>query len=324
MSRDDFDIPDLGPAEPDRVTPSPSSTGATTASDVQPPPVKRSGGWFQSFLLILLVAACSGLGYWGLTMYEQLQAERESVAELQAQMKEMRGLLNLAETSAQKSGDTLLDQVTSMSKAAQDKYKHFDSEIAKLWAIAYQKNKPELEKQAKQITGQSGQLKSLDKQLKSQDTQLKAQAGKFSEQAKAIAAQTKALNAVKESLAVQQKKITVMSAEVNKSKSSVKDLVSADLKKVRSEVVAAQTAMRLSEEAMTDEQAMLTASLRKLTDRTAALENGQRKNGLERRVKNNEDAVRAYDATRRELNRNLLQIKKKINELQLAVEKQVK
>lgn len=319
MSRDDFDIPDLGPAEPDRVAPSQSNTAnkAAVASDIQPPPVKRSGGWFQSFLLILLVSACSGLGYWGLTMYEQLQTERASVAELQTQMKEMRGLLNLAETSAQKSGDTLLDQVTRMSKAAQDKYQHFDSEVAKLWAIAYQKNKPELEKQAKQLTAQSSQLNA-------QKTQLKAQTTKLSEQTQLIAAQTKALDAAKQSLAAQQKKISAISAELNKSQSSVKSRVAADLKKIRAEVAAAQTGMRLSEEAMTEEQATLTTSIRTLTDRTAVLESGQRKNGLERRVKNNEDAVRAYDATRRELNRSLLQIKKKINALQLVVETQVK
>ncbi|WP_370279434.1 hypothetical protein [Pontibacterium sp.] len=311
MSRDDdFDLPDFGPAEPERV-----STNNRHVDVVNPPAqtVKRSGGWFTSLMLILLVASCSGLGYWGLTMFEQLQAERKAVAELQQQMKEMRELLNLAESSAQKSGDTLLDQLTSMGKAAQDKYKHFDSEIAKLWTVAYQTNKPELEKQAKQLAEQK-------KQLAEQGKQLKAQSDKQAGYVQQIAAQKKALDEAKKSLAAQDKKLSTIAGKLDQSQSTVKSLVDAELKKSRSDLAATQTAIRLSEEALTEEVATLTASMRKLTDRIAALESAQRQNGLERRVKNNEDAVKSYDATRRELNRSLLQIKKKINELQLKLE----
>lgn len=319
MSRDDdFDLPDLGPAEPERI-------GANNRHvDVVTPPaqtVKRSGGWFTSLMLILLVAACSGLGYWGLTMFEQLQAERKAVAELQQQMQEMRELLNLAESSAQKSGDTLLDQLTSMSKAAQDKYKHFDSEIAKLWTVAYQTNKPELEKQGKLLSAQNSQLAEQKKQLADQGKQLKAQSDKQAGYVQQIAAQKKALDEAKKSLAAQNKKLTAIDSKLSQNQSSVKSLVDAELKKSRSDLAATQTAIRLSEEALTEEVTALTTSMRKLTDRIAAMENAQRQNGLERRVKNNEDAVKSYDATRRELNRSLLQIRKKINELQLKLEK---
>ena len=311
MSRDDdFDLPDLGPAEPERVT---SNNRHVDAGNPPVQTVKRSGGWFTSLMLILLVAACSGLGYWGLTMFEQLQAERKAVAELQQQMKEMRDLLNLAESSAQKSGDTLLDQLTNMGKAAQDKYKHFDSEIAKLWTVAYQTNKPELEKQAKQLVEQK-------KQLAEQGKQLKAQSDKQSGYVQQIAAQKKALDEAKKALVAQDKKLTAIGGKLDQSQSTVKSLVDAELKKSRSDLAATQTAIRLSEEALTEEVAALTTSTRKLTDRIAALESAQRQNGLERRVKNNEDAVKSYDATRRELNRSLLQIKKKINELQLKLE----
>lgn len=311
MSRDDdFDLPDLGPAEPERV-----STNNRHVDVVSPPAktVKRSGGWFTSLMLILLVASCSGLGYWGLTMFEQLQAERKAVAELQQQMKEMRELLNLAESSAQQSGDTLLDQLTSMGKAAQDKYKHFDSEIAKLWTVAYQTNKPELEKQAKQLAEQK-------KQLAEQGKQLKAQSDKQAGYVQQIAAQKKALDEAKKFLAAQDKKLSTIGGKLEQSQSTVKSLVDAELKKSRSDLAATQTAIRLSEEALNEEMTALTTSMRKLTDRVAALESAQRQNGLERRVKNNEDAVKSYDATRRELNRSLLQIKKKINELQLKLE----
>lgn len=322
MSRDDdFDLPDLGPAEPERAAARQNGNGASTVSPA-PVQVKRSGGWFTSLMLILLVAACSGLGYWGLTMFEQLQAERKAVAELQQQMKEMRDLLNLAESSAQKSGDTLLDQLSSMGKVAQDKYKHFDSEIAKLWTVAYQKNKPELEKQAKQLAEQTKQLTEQKKLLAEQDKQLKAQTDKQTGYVKQIAAQKKALDDAKKLLASQQKRLAAIDGKLDQNQATVKSLVDAELKKSRSDVVATQTAIRLSEEALTEEMTSLTASMRTLTDRIAALESSQRQNGLERRVKNNEDAVKSYDATRRELNRSLLQIKKKINELQLKLESQ--
>ena len=100
----------------------------------------------------------------------------------------------------------------------------------------------------------------------------------------------------------------------------------ADLKKIRAEIAAAQTNIRLSEEALAEEQDALQKTQRGLTDRVAVLERGARSgnSGLQRRVKANEDAVKSFDAIRRELNRNLIQIKKKINALQLAVEQQSK
>lgn len=290
MGRDDFDIPDFGPAEPDRVSHH-AATRNGGSIDAQPlvaqPERRGGGGWFQSFLLILLVAGCSGLGYWTLTLTEQLKSEQKSVAELQGQMAEMRSLLNMAESSAEKSGSTMLDKIADVNRAAQGKYKYFDSEIAKLWTIAYQRNKPELEKQAKTLASQGKQLDKTTKSVLAQDKKLKS-----------------------------------LDAKLGKNQKALKAELSSDLKKMRADVAATQTSVRLTEELVQEEQAELSASLRGLTDRTAALENTQRKNALERRIKINEEAIDAFDATRRELNRSLLQIRKRINELQLSVEKQ--
>jgi chromosome segregation ATPase len=290
MSRDDFDIPDLGPAEPDRVVPPARQNTPRNSAPRAVAEGRSSGGWFQSLLLILLVAACSGLGYLGLTMYEQLEAEKQTVARLQGQVNELRELLNVAESSAQASGNTLQDQLVSQGKTAAEKYKHFDSEIAKLWDVAYKRNKPEIEKQAALLAEQVKQLDKAEKALAAQEKLVKAQAASI----KRLETQD-----------------SVSQAELDKA-----------LKQAGAQVEEARKALRLSEAALAEEMGGLVQSDRKLTDRIAALENQQRGNALERRVAVNEEAIEAFDATRRELNSSLLQVRKKLNELQLAVEKQ--
>ncbi|MGB0468076.1 MAG: hypothetical protein ACPGF7_11190 [Pontibacterium sp.] len=293
MSRDDFDIPDLGPAEPDRIDRSNNGRQSAEPSRTEP---KRSSGGLTAFLLVLLVAACAGLGYWVQLLNAQLQQERVAVSELQGQMSELRGLLNMAESSVEKSGSTMLDKIAALNLSAQKKYKHLDSEIAKLWTVAHQRNKPAIEKQRQQLAIQA---KNLDTVVES------------------IAIQNAALEAQKKTW------LTAVS-KLEKAQKGAKAQISTDLKKIRVEVNAAQTAVRLSEEAVMEEQMALTSAMRDLTDRLATLESTQRSNTFERRVKVNEEAIKAFDATRRELNRSLLQIKTKINRLQLSLEKQAK
>ena len=55
---------------------------------------------------------------------------------------------------------------------ATQKYTHFDSEIAKLWTIAYQRNKPQLEEQKKLLEAQSAELEGVKQQLATASKQL--------------------------------------------------------------------------------------------------------------------------------------------------------
>lgn len=317
MSRDDFDIPELGPAEPERIAPR-NGNGSGNNGHSEPPrntpqAENNGGGWFQTLLLIVLVAGCSGLGYWTLTLMDQLKVEQKNVAELQGQMREMRELLNMAESSAEKSGTTMLDKLADMSRTAQGKYQHFDSEIAKLWTVAHQRNKPEIEKQGKKLAEQA---KTISAQ--------KAQLAKLNKTLAALDKKLKSLNWLHKTLASKVEEGEKAQKEQTETNTAMVDKVKADLAKVKADAVKAQIGVRMSEEAIQEEQNAVKDSMRKLTDRIAALENTQRKNALERRVKVNEDAIDAFDATRRELNRSLLQIKKRLNSLQLAVEKQSK
>lgn len=327
MSRDDFDIPDLGPAEPERSAPAaaPRSAPAVSASE------QSGGGWFQTFLLILLVAACAGLGYFGLTIFEQQQAERKTVQQMQTQVAEMRELLNLAESSAQKNGASLKDQLSGIQESQAGKDKTQDSEIAKLWAIAHQKNTPDIARLDKNLEAQQALVAEQRKQLDVLRKKLSAQEKLYADGQTQLKTLQADLSAQADSMSAAKKETAALAAALDKLNAAFdgQEQVSPEQlaeteKKLRADINAAQTDIRLSEEAMTEEQTLLTQSLRNLTDRVAAVENGARKNGLEKRVRGNEDAVKAFDATRRELNRNLVQIKKKINALQLKLEQQAK
>lgn len=330
MSREDFDIPELGPAEPERVGAVAGNGGANAPSANAE---RRSGGWFQSLLLILLVAACSGLGYWGLTLFERLQQESQNVVAMKEELAALRASLNIAETSAQASGSSLQERLAAIENSASAKNKHFDSEIAKLWAIAHKQNKPELARQSKVIADQEKIVSAQREKLAAQEKQLASLQAALGGYESELATLRKRVDADRQAAEEQGKQLAALEQDIGQAQSSMADQfaalqpqLGADLKKIRAEIAAAQTNIRLSEEALVEDQNVLKQAQRGLTDRIAVLERGARSgnSGLQRRVKANEDAVKSFDAIRRELNRNLIQIKKKINALQLAVEQQSK
>jgi len=335
--RDDFNIPDLGPAEPDRA---PRYQNTNQNKPPAPQPTAVSGpGWIYSFVMIVLVVAIAGIAYWNLLLQESLNQREKQLQQMQTSLTDIKQSLNIAESSAEQSGQTMQQQLNSVRGTAEQKYKHFDSEIAKLWTVAYQRNKPKLESQ--------------DKALKAQDKTLKGQADSLAANQSAIGKQAKALESQKQALADQQKALAALESKLKASEKKNRSLeqklaaldksvgtqlgkLKSDQKKqlqaatakqessVKDQLTKAQTQLSAEAEAMNEQQAELVTAQRELTDRLAALELKQRAAGtsqtLERRVKTNEQAVQAFDSARRQLNRDLLQVRQKLNNLQLKIE----
>lgn len=293
MNRDDdINVPNMGPAEP-------RGEGNHAAVEQPAPrvhkePIKQdsrgSGGMLQSLVSIVLIVAVLVLGYFGFDMY-QAQSQREATfTEAQAQIEQLKGLLQQAEQGAEQTGQALQGNVSSLESSLKQKDKQLDSEIAKLWAIAHQKNAPQIEKQAKGLTEQGKQVKEQQKQIKLLQASLASQA----KQLKALAGLKADSTRLKKSLA-------------------------ADISKVNKLVARIETEVRTGAELAQDQQDEVVRSQRSLTDRIVKLE-GKSSVELERRVKINEQAVRAFDGTRRQLNQDLLQVKQKLNNMQLLLE----
>lgn len=303
----DLDLPSFGPAERE---PEVKASGAKSKSLVneqsqvnrgatsgQAEPVsvavQKSGGNGLSFLIILLLAASvGGLAYWNFLQHQQLltlESERQGIDE---KVLELQQLLQVAESSAAQSGETLQSQVQKQASTTQQKFSKLDSEtaklnseIAKLWVVAHQRNTPKIAELEKQLAASTALVGTQAKTLKS----LKADLAKLGKQIKTVEAQgqgaAKQVPAIKQSVAALGTEFQVLSESIESAQS--------DLSKKLSFLAEEMKSMK--------------------TNQGSAA-------GLERRVRVNEQAVKAIDGSRLLLNKELLQIRQKLNNLQLKVE----
>ncbi|WP_415888897.1 hypothetical protein ACMXYV_12985 [Neptuniibacter sp. SY11_33] len=285
MNRDDdnIEVPNFGPADPAGENRSTSSAMRPRFGDTPAPasaPAASGGGVVQSIVMVILVVAVSVLGYFGFEMYQSQQATFEKA---QAQIVQLEALLKETEQGAAESGEELQGNVSSLESVLKQKDKQLDSEIAKLWDIAHKKNKPLIEKQAKELAALKKTLQAQEKTVKS----LKSQ----------VAQQKKTLASV----------------------SGLKKTVNAEVAKLTKLTSRVESEMRTTNELAKEQMDDLLKAQRTLTDRLAKLE-GKSNADLERKVKVNEQAIRAFDGTRRQLNQDLLQVRQKLNNMQLLLE----
>ncbi|MGH1462919.1 MAG: hypothetical protein ACRBB6_12870 [Neptuniibacter sp.] len=298
MNRDDenLNVPNLGPAEPVSGTRSGAAAEAKSASQTEEP--SRGGGLVQSLVIIILIVAVCALGYFGFDVYQAQLKDETTFLKAQQQMEQLQALIKKAEEGATQSGEKLQGDVSSLESSLRQKDKQLDSEVAKLWAVSYQKNKPQIEKQSKEIAALQKSLDSMKKEFSGQN---------------------KVINSLQSSVSKQDKQlktITKTKAEVEELQASVK----AEVAKLSKLIARVETETRASNEFMQEQQAEMLQTQRALTDRIVLLE-GKSTVALERKVKLNEQAVKAFDSTRSQLSRDLLYVKQKLNNLQLMLEK---
>jgi chromosome segregation ATPase len=314
----DLDLPNFGPAErepeikasgnapasePKSAPPTGGQSQSGSGGNRQPSdPVQKSGSGgngLSFFIILLLAASVGGLAYWNYLQHEQLlslESERQGIDE---KVLELQQLLQVAESSAAQSGETLQSQVQKQASTAQQKFTKLGSdttklnaevdklnaEIAKLWVVAHQRNTPKiaaLEKQlkeAKALTGtQAKALKSLTTDLVKLGKQVKS-------------AEAKGSDAIKQVAAIKQSAATL------------------------------STEFQILSETIETDQLEQRKKLSAFAEQIVALQGNQNSAvGLERRVKINEQAVKAIDGSRLMLNKELLQIRQKLNNLQLKIE----
>jgi len=345
----DLNIPNLGPAQRDHDVapapraaadePTPAAKPAPAAAQVQAAPAaaprRRGFGIFTGGLLLMVLAACGGLGYWMMDLQLQFQTRTVELTEARYQLGELQELLKSAEDSALESGKSLITQVGELNTAAQKKYSHYDSELAKLNTKVDQRNRLQLDAQKKALAEQQTAMAAQAKQLKSQDGQItdllalvEAQKTLLDEQAVLLQSQQSRLEQAEKQLQSQagnvEKAVEFVTAlkisqeEMGANQNANSRSAEAALADLKKEL--ASTRAELSTQA-----GILNEQLAEQADSLSALQSSAGKApaadpGLSRRIAINEDAIQAFDGTRRQLNRELLQIRQKLNNLQLRIE----
>jgi chromosome segregation ATPase len=266
-----------------------SSSAPTERAAVTPAPAGagRGGSLLITLILLLLVA---GVGYLGFTLTEQqgrLQQLEQDLTQAQQRVEVLEEMLEVTSDSAAQSGQTLQQRLEDLSGRVNERVTHVDSEIAKLWTIAYQRNKPQLDTHAEQLKTLEGSLAELGSSLKSIRQQA-AQAGKALEEASA------AKSAV----------------------SSTQQRLDARLKGLEQQLATLEQGLKVESEGRLKVQQQLTQQL-------TGLQDGQGGSAeLAQRIRQNEQAISAIDGTRRQINQDLLRIRQQLNNLQLKVEQQ--
>ncbi len=297
----DLELPSLGPAERELNTKRPG--GGAQSEPLQDSAIsrpqnaakqpRRSGGNGLSFLIILLLAAAvAGLAYWSFMQHQQLQALKAERKTVDEKIAELQKLFLVAGNSAAESGESLQNQVQREAAAVQQQFDKVDARIAKLtaengklWVIAHERNTPKIAELEKRLSGVSAQI---DKQTKS----LEGMTGELA------------------TLDKQLKSVDAKSSEASK-----------QLAGIRQSAAALSTEFQALSESVELQGADQKKNMASLTRQITSLKEGQGQGaGLERRVKVNEQAVKAIDGSRLVMNNQLLQIRQQLNNLQLKLE----
>jgi len=278
--------PGLDPARLESIVAEPASRSSVSTA---PASAAKGGGGSLLITLILLLLVAGG-GYLGFVLTQQqgsLQELRHDLTLAQQRVEVLEELLEVTSDSAAQSGQTLQQRLEDLNTRAEERFSHFDAEIAKLWTVAYQRNKPQLEAHAKQLKALEGSQTELNTVLKSIRQQA-GQAGQALEEARAAKA---AVSATQKRLETQ-------------------------LKGLERQLATLEQGLKVETEGRLKVQQTLTQQL-------SDLKGGQGNEAeLAQRIRQNEQAISAIDGTRRQVNQELLRIRQQLNNLQLRLEQQ--
>lgn len=317
MVRDeDFgEVPNLGPARdaldqpPIRgasraVTPSPLPSSSPAVTAARP----HSGHGFIYLLLLLLVFSVAGFGYW--SFERQLKLEGQLAMQVQQQqvsaqkIAALENLISATDENANKSGAALDAQLRKLLKDNQTRVEHVDSELAKLWTVAHQRNRPKLEELDKVVAVIKQQLQTADKQLAAADKQLAA----LSKEQKRAGQQLAEVNAALK----QSDQVLTHTGDTLSKLNIVQAQMQEDTARLLEQ-------LRIRDQANQELNALQDGQLKQLGRGLAELQQRpQLPATLADEVKEYGRAIDSINAFRKQINQELLRLRERVNALQLS------
>ncbi len=305
---------------------------------VQQKPVSTKGIWFFCFLTLGMA------GYVSWWMYERvldmefiLDASRSELDHARKRLGELETLVVATDVNANKSGTVVQTQVKLLDDRLKEREKLIDSEIDKLWNVAYRTNKPAIEETKKAIENNNvgvqqnnDQLVAIAEQLSSQQQQMvilvednkvlqsnlssqqnvqQDQQKMLASQASSIAGQTQSLQTANKALESLTAKLVSISSQLNDMQDQAKTLDN-QLNQVQKNTLQAQP------QAVNDTSG-LRAELEAIQNQikvAVALEQSTQE--LDERLTFSERDIEAFNSFRQETNRKLNQLATEIRNMQ--------
>ena len=287
-------VPTLEPEKHKTQAPKASSNTAVT------PPTK-SGGFGTGVAVIALLVAV-GMAVWNYQLTQKMDQQSVLLEQMNLWLESTDATLTKTTTSASQSGETLSSRLEQLNGLVEDRIKHFDSEIAKLWTVSYQRNKPQLEKQGETIEAQAKQIKTQADTIKS------IQAGVDQAQAQAKKSES-SVSKLSKSIAEFDNSLKKRDQQLSK----LNDLVTSKDKQIaqlNDRVAQLNSDLEFQLSIERDERARLSEQL----DQVKA---GSNSSDLDGRIATIEERLRSIDSSRQSVNAELLNIKQQLNTLLL-------
>jgi len=297
----------------------PSVTSKTNAG--APAKSSSTATVLLSLLVLISLGAAAALGFWGQQLKQQMTEQQVLIEQMNLWLESTDATLTQTSTTASRSGETLMGRVEEIGTRLEDRIKHFDSEIAKLWTIAYQRNKPQLEEQGKtlaqlgetvvtqntQITEALASLGVLRKEIESQVSELAKLAAADKQLSSELATSGKTLSTQSSQISALETQTRALQTEV--------ETADAAMATVEGTLLQVSSDMEILFSVERDERAKLA------TDLNAKINQLGQSQGtsveLERRLRTIEERLKAIDASRASLNNELLKVQGQVNGLML-------
>lgn len=274
-----------------------------------------------SLLVLISLGAAAALGVWGNQLKKQMSEQQVLIEQMNLWLESTDATLTQTSTTASRSGETLMGRVEDINTRLEDRIKHFDSEIAKLWTVSFQRNKPQLEEQGKTLVklgetvvaqdariGEAvASLGVLRKEIQSQVTELSKLTVADQQRSKDLAASEKTINAQKSQISALETQTKALMAELEKA--------DAALATVEGSVLQVSSDMEFQFSVERDERAKLAAELNAKISQAAQSQGTSIE--LEKRLRTIEERLKAIDASRAALNADLLKVQGQVNGMML-------
>ena len=286
-------VPTLEPTAPAKTQPKPKAPRASET------PAPARGNGLLVGLVVVSLAATAAIGFLNYKMQQKLDQQSSLIEQMNLWLESTDANLAKTSTTASQSGETLQSRMEQVSQRLEDRIKHFDSEIAKLWTVSYQRNKPQLEEQGKLLESQTSKLDKLAATVEVQNKELQKQI-----------ANVGGIQTASDTAAKDAKEALNMASGVDKQLKTLSDSL-AKLSKANGALqkqltqLSSDTEFQLSIER--DERA-------KLAER---IQNGGDTLPIERRLVTIEERLASIDSSRKTVNDELLKVKQQVNTLLL-------
>ena len=321
----------------------PRPLSASRGLQNSPPQVVIKSSSLIWFLVLAMGVSLVGGGYWAynkLTDVDLLMTvSRGELNHARKRIGELEALVVATDVNSNKSGTVVQTQVRLIDGRAKERNKFVDTEIDKLWGVAYRTNRPAIEENQKAIDNNTATVKQQGDTLQAQNQLVEQQQNLVNSQQMQLEQANKASQLAVQDVADQVHKMTLLQSKVSKllelvashekalSDQNKTDVAYAQLAQQQAQVVAALE-LQVQQQSLTDtaRQSENDIKATRATDmelRLSQLESSSRivsaleqnASQMDERVFNVEQSLDAVNAFRQATSRSIDQLRTQVRNL---------